>query len=253
MWFLSAGGFGICSLLAVGVWYGVFNRKGGNVNKELEVFLGASDPSLALAVVIFLVIPMLNAFCDALSLGVSRKLLRHLLRFGGSRLRLRDILSHIGIDAALAVLLLVLLSMLLARGSEAVNRLFGDLIIPWMDYADAAYRDPWGEGLAVTIMLLSTLVWTAIHVALLFGALFAEAITWPSDCLYRRSLLNDRWPSLATRVAVVGIVVAAVYIGFLATVGIGEVIVLAVNMIGASFKDILLVVAVWSAGLVATA
>lgn len=83
-----------------------------------------------------------------------------------------------GIDILLAALFLVLTAIsvpALLTGANLFYELFGWRIFIWEIYLEAAERAPFSEGLAVTIMLLTTLIPTALHL-LLAGAALAVVL-----------------------------------------------------------------------------
>jgi hypothetical protein len=141
-----------------------------------NLFSGQFDAERAANTTLFWVfLPLANALLDWLSWAISRALGREILR----RQSWATVLKHGLLDAVLAVVLLVLLAMLLAAGIEAVNLWFaGQGSKPPVDAArllDGARDQPFGPGgLWVTMMLVSTLIPTLLHVFSLCLALLTR-------------------------------------------------------------------------------
>ncbi|MGG7565909.1 hypothetical protein ACQ5SO_07065 [Rhodovulum sp. DZ06] len=134
--------------------------------------VGAVAP--AASVVVMIGLPMINALFDLPSWAASRWLMARLLADArGPRLaaRLGALAAHAAADVGLALVCMFGLAAALANALHAVE---GDG--SWQDLAAAA-GDPFGgPGLAMTVMLLSTLAPTALH---LFFAVFALATLRP--------------------------------------------------------------------------
>jgi len=139
-------------------------------------FSGQFDAEIAANTTLFWVfLPLANALLDWLSWAISRALGREILR----RQSWATVLKHGLLDAVLAVVLLVLLAMLLAAGIESVNLWFaGHDSKPPVDAVRllaGAREQPFGPGgLWVTMMLVSTLIPTLLHVFSLCLALLTR-------------------------------------------------------------------------------
>ena len=130
--------------------------------------------TILIHLILLIVLPLVNAAFDHLSVGVSRSLLSMAARgvpigYGKMRLSLwlSTALEIIG-DIVFALACLVGLAFFLPLTVEAVNGLLelGETRLNWEKYVEDAWRDPWGEGIAGVLMLVSTLVPTFLHVAL---------------------------------------------------------------------------------------
>lgn len=147
---------------------------------------GAADQAVAALLIFFLVLPLVNGFWDWLSWWITRSLGRHLLRtLGPARgiaQRSLAILGHGVVDLVLAVLLLAAMAFLLAFGFEGYNQLAeaqGKAAFGLLPYLQVAADHPWTDGLWLTVMLLSTLFPTALHIVALLASPIA-LITLPT-------------------------------------------------------------------------
>ncbi len=120
------------------------------------------------------------------SWAISRKLVHGLIRGGGKL----SALWHVALDALLAAGFLVLLAGLLPMIIQAVNRVIAtprfthglisiplakaDPAIVWAPFLENAIEHPFTAGFAVTAMLATTLIPTALHLA---AAVIAVAIS----------------------------------------------------------------------------
>jgi hypothetical protein len=145
---------------------------------------------LAVALIVFfLVLPFINGLWDWLSWRVTRGLGRHLLAsFGAESLKQRalTVIGHGALDLILSVALLAAMAFFLAFGFEAYNRLAvaqrgEDLPVFFLGpFLANAANHPWTEGLWLTVMLLSTLVPTALHMVALLASPLA-LVTLPTE------------------------------------------------------------------------
>jgi hypothetical protein len=138
-------------------------------------------------VVIFALLPFVNAPLDFVSLAISRGLAEHLRRrlVPGGGLPLLWLGLHLLADIVCALVLLGMLAWLLPRayflhpGFEHFHGMEGfsgtDAWFWVRDTACATARFPATAGLAFTLMLASTLVPTIAHVALVIASPFAHA------------------------------------------------------------------------------
>lgn len=127
--------------------------------------------------------PLLNASLDTVSWYWTRRYLRDLFpETGPRRIGVLRAIDHLARDFALAVLFLVILAIALAGvfalWSE-VLRLSGVLNgFPWRDYLKAAQEGPFGEGVGITLMLITTLIPTFLHFFATIMALALPSIGW---------------------------------------------------------------------------
>ncbi len=135
----------------------------------------AAAAAAAVLAFILTIIPVLNALFDWLSWAVSRWLMGR-LRADATRpgifRRAGALLAHLAIDGAVAIACLFGLAIVLINMAHAI-----DAPELWDDTLIAAKEAPFSaRGSTMTVMLLSTLVPTALH---LFFALFALAAIRP--------------------------------------------------------------------------
>lgn len=118
-------------------------------------------------------LPGLNALFDWVSWRVSRYFISKAIRAGNWRIPARDIV----IDAVLAFGFMVGLVMVLPGLFEILPPLLDSLsTLDWKSNALAARDAPWTKGAMVTLMVITTLVPTAIHVAAGTVAVFAHLL-----------------------------------------------------------------------------
>lgn len=130
----------------------------------------------------WLVLPVVNAVMDWLSWAVSRELAQHLVADEADGVLGRvfsksGAVGHILIDGVLAVVFLFGLGLVLPTSVQAMNALLADGdadSIVWAPLLEEAQQAPWTAGLSVTLMLVTTLVPTALHVGTAFLALLVR-------------------------------------------------------------------------------
>ncbi|MBL1217149.1 MAG: tetratricopeptide repeat protein [Planctomycetes bacterium] len=128
---------------------------------------GVSGPHDQFTVLLILVLPMTNAVFDWPSWGISRWLMRAL---AARQATLRRLSIHILIDlcAALVLAIGIAAAMPVVVGLARVG-------IPVLDVLDNLRNDPWGDGLWITLMVLSTFFPTLLHIlAILASALLCR-------------------------------------------------------------------------------
>ncbi len=151
---------------------------------------GLADDLAVVLIVFFLVLPIVNGLWDWLSWWITRALGRHLLgSFGGARglgQRAVAVVGHGLLDLGLAAALLAAMAFFLAFGFEAYNRIAiaqrGE-DLPVFDlgpFLANAADHPWTDGLWLTVMLISTLVPTALHMVALLASPIA-LVTLPTE------------------------------------------------------------------------
>ena len=165
---------------------------------------GVNAAAPALLVLFFFLFPFANALLDWLSWIVSRWLGRRLQRVneassnahGGIR-RWGVFLRHAGADLAAAVALLWLLAWTIPLTVDLYNGLYVRLgrpePLPLRGYLCAAAKAPWTDGLWIILMLVSTLVPTAWHLAALVMSPIAYRLR-PSGPLALDALTAGRGP-----------------------------------------------------------
>ncbi|MEP3047606.1 MAG: hypothetical protein ABJL55_11730 [Roseibium sp.] len=106
---------------------------------------------------------------DTLSLLATRYFLKRAQRHHGGIKSFLWLVFDLLLDFAAAFVCLVLLAMLLPNVIEAFNllmRLINGPGIGWENYLSDAMHDPYGEGLFIWLMLLTTLLPTFVHMTL---------------------------------------------------------------------------------------
>ena len=87
-------------------------------------------------------------------------------------------MKHLLADFLIAFFFLVILSVVLPISLEVVNKISGKTIVDWRSYVELARTDPWGRGLPVTGMLVTTLIPTFLHFCLMVF-LLPPSMTFP--------------------------------------------------------------------------
>jgi hypothetical protein len=121
----------------------------------------------------WLALPFANAALDYVSLGVSHSIGRYLIRTAE---RPALILALLVLDLMLAVAFMVLTVVVVGLGLNLITLGLGVETLP-MAFLQASASDPWGQGLWLTIMALTTVFWTWLHFAFVLAPLAAGAIT----------------------------------------------------------------------------
>ncbi|OQW98577.1 MAG: hypothetical protein BWK73_52195 [Thiothrix lacustris] len=148
----------------------------GSVVAGLNAWMGIYDVSLMFAF-FYLALPLVNALLDWLSWWVSRFFLERTAQAP----RVRVIVLDVVLDFGVAVLFMLALCLLLPAGAILLDSLYAGWVdvetgVPaetgWQEYAVWARDDPWGKGIMVTLMLVTTLIPTLLHILLGLMAFF---------------------------------------------------------------------------------
>lgn len=143
----------------------------------------------------YLSLPLLNAMLDWCSWAVSRFFLERASKAKSPWIVLLDL----ALDLIFAVVFMLLLCLLLPSVGIGIDSLYSGLTqtidnkevvaqTGWLDYAVAARDDPWGDGILVTLMVVTTLLPTLLHILLglvsvfitgFFGQRFAMMLSRP--------------------------------------------------------------------------
>jgi hypothetical protein len=125
--------------------------------------------------ILLVMLPFLNATLDWLSWWFSRIFLKRASREDSVRLIALDIV----IDLLIAVGFMLLLCLALPIGIELVNSIYApyapDSLFDWRTLAQDAKDDPWGKGLMVSLMIVTTMIPTILHVALALIAVVMQS------------------------------------------------------------------------------
>ncbi len=148
----------------------------GGVSILFILFLlsnGISSPQLRVLAVFFLALPAANGLLDWLSWGASR----YFMRVIAKDVHWFKVAFHVLIDFLLGILFLLALTYVSVFLLEWVKMFTGDNDFDWRNLAATAVANPLTKGIAISLMLFTTLFPTALH---LFTGIFALVATpWP--------------------------------------------------------------------------
>ncbi len=137
-------------------------------------FSAVSGATLGLFSIAWVALPLANAALDFCSLGVSHWLGRYIVSSG---VRTASILLLLLLDLALAVAFMIITVVVVGMALHAVTGVLGVETLS-SSYLQTSAIDPWGQGIWLTLMVLSTTTWTWLHFGLVVAPLVAGAITW---------------------------------------------------------------------------
>lgn len=150
----------------------------GSLLMSTTMILEGQDYKSSLILAYFcLALPLVNALLDWLSWWVSRWFLERTAQAP----RVRIIVLDVVLDFGVAVLFMLALCLLLPAGAILLDSLYEGWVdvktgVPpqtgWQEYAVWARDDPWGKGIMVTLMLVTTLIPTLLHILLGLMAFF---------------------------------------------------------------------------------
>ena len=174
---------GIVSVVGVVIGAGVVSGIGvvgvSVVGVVGVVFVGGDVSVMTILLFFLLILPIANSIFDFLSFEMSRFLTRKSLKLN-SKIKILCILL---LDFVIAILLLLGTGFLLPIFIELFNLyiipislLKGAEIINWREMAILARDYPFTKGISITLMLFSTLFWTAIHAVIAFISLVLAPI-----------------------------------------------------------------------------
>ena len=128
------------------------------------LYLNEHDVDAQILLLLYLLLPLTNALFDCVSVKYSRYFSTRIAAGEGARM----VSKHLLWDTALAVLFFFGLLLALPPFIDGCNWLFSHIApllppIDWRELALQARDDPWGAGFLVTLMLLSTLIPTLLH------------------------------------------------------------------------------------------
>lgn len=156
---LAGGGFGLGLAAALAGIALAYSLERYNIDHPHAPFM---HQQASLLLVVAVVLPLTNAFSDYISLGISHFLARHIVKTRPSISRTVLIAS---IDALAALCLLVLIVVLVPASIVGIESILNTGASA-TDFARAIASEPFGSGLWFTIMILSTLLWTFFHFAI---------------------------------------------------------------------------------------
>ncbi len=136
-------------------------------------FSAISDGMVGLFALSWLALPIANAVLDHLSLGISHTIARYVAT---NRLGLFAVCLHFLLDLLLAIGFMVLTVVAVGYGLHAVTFTLGIQTLSH-DFLVKSAADPWGDGLWLTLMALTTTLWTMLHLALIVAPIIAANLT----------------------------------------------------------------------------
>lgn len=159
---LFSGGISFAVAVAIAV---------GGTGYLTQGWAGVFEPVTTSYFIFFFPLPLFNAVLDTVSWAVSRRLGREMLDQNFHRW---GMIGFALLDFVLAVVFLIILAVLFGTGGQAIDQLAIDTTgTPVFDLDTLIAKtvsDPLGEGLWITLMLVSTLVPTAIHAFIAIGS-----------------------------------------------------------------------------------
>ncbi|MGR3564289.1 MAG: helix-turn-helix domain-containing protein [Heliomarina sp.] len=136
-------------------------------------FSAITDGMIGLFALSWLALPLANAALDYLSLGVSHSIGLHVAQSGA---RLPGIALFMLLDLVLAIIFMVLTVVLIGLALQALDRGLG-VDMQSANFLTQSAADPWGRGLWLTTMALTTVLWTLLHFGFVVAPLAAGALT----------------------------------------------------------------------------
>ena len=191
---VGGGGGGVLGVLGVGVGVGVGVLGVGVLGVGVLGVGGfVSDEFFPFYMFFLMVLPIGNSIFDFISFEISRFFTKKSLTFT-NKFKVSGILLG---DLVLATVLLLGTALVIPFFVEAFNSFLIPHIesaepIDWKSLALQAKDYPFSKGLSVTLMLFSTLVWTAIHAIVAFCSLVLAPIghKWMYSYLNKADITN---------------------------------------------------------------
>lgn len=156
----AGGGVGVGALISV---FGIL---------VAENYAAVSGPTLGRFSVSWVALPLANATLDYVSLGVSHALGLYIVAYGR---RAGSILLVLVLDLAVAVALMVMSVVAIGLALRTVTLGLGIDTLSGTFLQNSA-ADPWGQGIWLTFMVLSTTIWTWLHFGLVVAPLAAGSV-----------------------------------------------------------------------------
>ncbi|OQY01976.1 MAG: hypothetical protein B6I26_03165 [Desulfobacteraceae bacterium 4572_130] len=164
-------------VVGVGIGIGIGIGIAGGTGLLILVLGGDSNSVIVILLFFLFILPIANTIFDFISFEMSRFLTRKSLDLN-SKIKISGILL---LDFVIAVILLVGTAFLIPIFIELFNLYVIPLLkgaenIDWREMAILAKDYPFTKGISVTLMLFSTLFWTAIHAVIAFISLVLAPI-----------------------------------------------------------------------------
>lgn len=151
--------------------------------------------SLAYFAISMLILPVMNGGLDYTSWWVSRflgdDLTRGLSGATSTAATLTRSLAHITADLFLALLFFMVMAFVLGFAFESYDLYASLEAVDLMPYAAALRDDPFGAGLWIALMLLTTLIPTVIHFGMVVGAILPTTLLTNAHCRTLARTLSD--------------------------------------------------------------
>lgn len=138
-----------------------------------DEFSAISDGMVGLFALSWVALPVANAALDYVSLGVSHTIGRYVARH---RMRMTALVLFMLLDLALAVVFMIATVVFVGVALQSISWGLGIETTSDAFLADSA-ADPWGRGLWLTAMALTTVLWTLLHFGVVVAPLAAGALT----------------------------------------------------------------------------
>lgn len=155
----------------------------------IAIFIVLLDGSIGRGIVILGIFPLINAFYNWLSWGVSRYFLDKVkykkFNFNG----VFGILLELFIDFIAAMIILVCLAATLTFSIEIFNHIIirsNSAYVNWIGRYNAFMHDPLGDGILITGMLITTIIPTFLHMVIGLSAIFfmwTPEVRWLADSI----------------------------------------------------------------------
>ena len=160
--FAVAGAVAFAVAFAVAVAGAVAVAVAGAVFLAVLLYLSGDYTDAQTLILLYLLLPLINALFDCVSVKYSRYFSTRIAAGEGTGM----VSKHLLLDAILALLFFFGLLLALPPFIDGYNWLCSFTSLPpidWRELALQARDDPWGAGILVTLMLLSTLIPTLLH------------------------------------------------------------------------------------------
>lgn len=146
-----------------------------------QVASGAELSTGIFLICIYIMLPLINAAFDWFSWAFSR----YYMRKAKDETSWLNLMFDLTVDALIGFLFMLLLCFLLPLAMESLDRLMAYFpsksgVIAetnWRELALSARDDPWGKGFLVTMMVLTTLIPTLLHLCVGFFAMVSQVFS----------------------------------------------------------------------------
>ncbi len=126
----------------------------------------------AVLVLMWFILPLANAMSDYVSLGISHRLGVQLLGKG----KTWAAVVLVGVADLLAAIACMAIALVLIHGGLLLGQEVFGLSVVAREFINQGAADPWGQGLWLSMMLLTTFAWTCAHLLLVVFPLIAAKL-----------------------------------------------------------------------------